>query len=604
MGRLGRGNEQAEVVDGSGQQRGTRSVGEPTKAARKDTADPVRASRTWLQTTPRPVLVDHSGLKVRRTLFHILAGQPGYRPAILAVAAVALVCTVVLPLPPSLTSLLEEVNPSGYGKMGADTGTIVDSVNHNRNREAFEASRESSGSVRVGDGLDSTEQVARRAMIMLGILFVAALLWGTEALPIGGTVLLVPVLMFAFGVLSPNEIPKAFVNDAVFFILGILAVAVGVSKTGLDKRIGLLLLSRVKSVWAFTFIFFPTVAIFSGFVSAHALVALLVPVMMGIYKATCTANGVKQDRVLAILLLLGISYAANVGGPGSPAAGARNAIMMGYRAEAGSPIGFGEWMKYGMPLVPVLALTVGAYMYVRCRPRLIVRRINPSEVVRREVASLPRFGGQEAVMATMLGTLIVAWIALGETFGLGGAALAAVSAMFLFRIVGWHDIQGGVAFDVVGLYAAASAMAVGLAVTGGGVWLANQAVDILPGFMGEGNGLVMGVSVMTGALTNFMSDGATVGALGPLVLPMAELADVSLWKVGLICSFASSFANVLVVGTPNNAIVFAMGRDPETGKRLLSVFDFIKYGLPLTILLLLVMWGWTVFGYWSVLSWP
>ena len=85
---------------------------------------------------------------------------------------------------------------------------------------------------------------------------------------------------------------------------------------------------------------------------------------------------------------------------------------------------------------------------------------------------------------------------------------------------------------------------------------------------------------------------------------MAELGDVPLWKVGLITSFASSFANVLVVGTPNNAIAFALSKDPDTGKRLLNVIDFIKYGLPLTILLMLVMWAWALFGYWSLLAWP
>ncbi|MCI0866778.1 MAG: histidine kinase, partial [Chloroflexi bacterium] len=126
----------------------------------------------------------------------------------------------------------------------------------------------------------------------------------------------------------------------------------------------------------------------------------------------------------------------------------------------------------------------------------------------------------------------------------------------------------------------------------------------LPGPLSEGNGLVMAVSIMTGVLTNFMSDGATVGTLGPLVLPMAEMGDVSIWKMGLMVSFASSFANVLVVGTPNNAIVFAMAKDPDTGKRLLSVFDFIKYGLPLTIFLMLVLWGWALFGYWNFLPWP
>ena len=214
-------------------------------------------------------------------------------------------------------------------------------------------------------------------------------------------------------------------------------------------------------------------------------------------------------------------------------------------------------------------------MYFRCKPQMLVKEINPSHVVRLEVRKLPRFGGQEAMMAAILAGLIIGWITLHESLGLGGVTLAAVSAMFLSRIVRWRDVQGGGAFDVVGLNP--TAMAVGLSFTGGGLWLANEIVAVLPGFLSEGTGLVMGLSIMTTALTNFMSDGATVGALGPIALPMAELGNVSVWKVGLMVSFASSFANVLVVGTPNNAIAFAMSKDPETGRRMLSVFDFIKY---------------------------
>ena len=533
-----------------------------------------------------------------------MAGHGGYRPIVLIMAALFLLSFMFLPLPGSLINLVNQVNPSGYEMVGPNSETIVDSVNYSKNPETFQAWQETGGSAETADRLDSSEEVARRAMIMLAILLVAALLWGTEGLPIGGTVALVAVLMFVFRILPPNDIAKAFMNDAVIFILGILAVAVGVSKTGLDKRIGLLLLSRIKSAGAFAFIFFPTLAVCSAFLSAHALVALLVPVIMGVYKATCAAQGVERDRVLAVFLLLGVSFAANIGGPGSPAAGARNAIMIGFLADAGSPIGFWEWMKYGMPLVPVLAIVVGAYMYLRCKRKFTVKTMNPSEVVKREVATLPNFGGQEAVMAVVLGVLVIGWMTLHDSLGMGGVTVAAVCAMFLFRITTWDDIQHGVAFDVVGLYAAASAIAVGLSFTGGGLWLATQTIAILPDFMNQGNGLVMGISIMTATLTNFMSDGATVGALGPLALPMADLGNVSVWKIGLMVSFASSFANVLVVGTPNNAIVFSMSRDPHTGKRLISVFDFVKYGLPLTLLLMLVTWGWALFGYWTFLAWP
>ena len=378
----------------------------------------------------------------------------------------------------------------------------------------------------------------------------------------------------------------------------------GVAKTGLDKRIGLILLSRIKSTKAFAFIFLPLLAMSASFLSEHALVALLVPVLMGIYKVTCKMHGVEKDRALAIFLLLGVTFAANHGGPGSPAAGGRNAIMVGYLMEYGAPISFLQWMITGMPFVPLISVAIGGYMYLRCKPRFLVAEMNPSEVVKAEVARMPKFGGREAMMAVILVILVIAWIVLGEHSGLGGPTLYAVVAMFLCRIITWEDVQDGVAFDVVGLYAAASAMGVALKFSGGALWLASSFVGLLPDVLTQGDGLLVGVSLLTGTMTNFMSDGATVAALGPVVLPMATLANVSVWKVGLITSFSSSFANFLVVGTPNNAICFGMGRDPETGERLLDVMDFIKYGIPVTILGWLVLWFWTIFGYWQWLPWP
>ena len=500
--------------------------------------------------------------------------------------------------------MVTRTNPPGY-QLSRNCQNIVDTVNQKLRPAAFQAEKtgETADSNHGKEQLLTPLQVAQLAKIMVGILFLAAFLWGTEALPLGATDLMVGVLIYLFAILPINEISKAYMKDAVFFIFGILAVAVGVAKTGLDKRIGLILLSRIKSTKAFAFLFLPMLAISAGFLSEHALVALLIPVLMGVYKVTCRMYGVKKDRALAIFLLLGVCFAANHGGPGSPAAGGRNAIMVGYLMEYGAPISFLEWMKCGMPFVPLMAVVIGAYMYIRCKPKFLVKEMNPSEIVRAEVENMPAFGGKEAIMAVILALLVIAWIVLGEHAGLGGPTLYAVMAMFVCRIIRWEDIQDGVAFDVVGLYAAACAMGVGLKFTGGALWLANTFVGLLPDFLTKGDGLVIGVSLLTGTMTNFMSDGATVAALGPIVLPMATLANVSVWKVGLITSFSSSFANFLVVGTPNNAICFGMGRDPETGERLLDVMDFVKYGLPVTILAWLVLWIWTVFGYWRFISW-
>jgi sodium-dependent dicarboxylate transporter 2/3/5 len=532
------------------------------------------------------------------------ASKPGYKPILLLIAAIVFVGLVVIPPPQSMVDLVSKVNPSGY-KMSSGCKTIADNINKKFHPAAFKASKEGSKNTSVeAEPLLTERQVAQMAKVMLAIFALAVFFWATEALPLGATDLLVAVMLYLFCILPINEISKAYMKDAVFFIFGILAVAVGVAKTGLDKRIGLILLSRIKSAKAFAFVFLPLLSMSASFLSEHALVALLIPVLMGIYKVTCRMYGVEKDRALAVFLLLGICFAANHGGPGSPAAGGRNAIMVGYLMEYGAGISFLQWMKYGMPFVPLMGVVIGGYMYIRLKSKFIAQDVNPSEVVKAEVAKMPKFGGKEAIMAVILVLLVAAWVILGEHAGLGGPTLYAVVAMFLCRIVTWDDLQDGVAFDVVGLYAAACAMGVGLKFTGGALWLADTFVALLPDSIAHGDMLAIGISLLTGAMTNFMSDGATVAALGPIVLPMADLANVHVWKLGLACAFSSSFANFLVVGTPNNAIAFGMGKDPETGERLLSVFDFVKFGLPITILAWLVLWFWSILGYWQFVSWP
>ncbi len=532
------------------------------------------------------------------------ASKPGYKPILLLIAVLVFTGIVIAPPPQSMIDLASKVNPAGY-QLGRECNTITDTINQKLHPKAFKAKMgQDQNTLSDSKPLFTDRQAALLAKTMLAIFFLAVFFWATEALPLGATDLLVAVMLYLFCILPVNEISKAYMKDAVFFIFGILAVAVGVAKTGLDKRIGLILLSRIKSAKGFAFIFIPLLAMSASFLSEHALVALLIPVLMGIYKVTCKMYGVEKDRALAVFLLLGICFAANHGGPGSPAAGGRNAIMVGYLMEYGDPISFLDWMKYGMPFVPLMGVIIGAYMYIRLKSKFLVKDVNPSEVVKAEVAKMPKFAGREAMMSVILVCLVAAWIILGEHYGLGGPTLYAVVAMFLCRIVSWDNIQDGVAFDVVGLYAAACAMGVGLKFTGGALWLANSFVALLPESISHGDGLVIGVSLLTGVMTNFMSDGATVAALGPIVLPMASLAGISVWKLGLACAFSSSFANFLVVGTPNNAIAFGMGKDPETGERLLSVFDFVKYGLPVTILAWLILWFWTILGYWQFMSWP
>ena len=250
------------------------------------------------------------------------ASRPGYKPVLMLVALIVFVGLVIVPPPPSMIDLVGKADPAGY-KLATGCRSIVDTINKKLRPEAYQAKEapdQGTGHHEVKP-LMTDRGAAQLAKVMLAIFFLAVFFWGTEALPLGATDLLVGVMMYLFYILPINEISKAYMKDAVFFIFGILAVAVGVAKTGLDKRIGLILLSRIKSTKAFAFIFIPILAMAASFLSEHALVALLIPVLMGVYKVTCKIHGVEKDRALATFLLLGICFAANHGGPGSPAAG-------------------------------------------------------------------------------------------------------------------------------------------------------------------------------------------------------------------------------------------------------------------------------------------
>jgi sodium-dependent dicarboxylate transporter 2/3/5 len=146
-------------------------------------------------------------------------------------------------------------------------------------------------------------------------------------------------------------------------------------------------------------------------------------------------------------------------------------------------------------------------------------------------------------MAIFFAAQVVLWIGASAIIGLGGATMLVVFFILVTKLMTWEDVQQRVRFDVVGLYAGACAMGVALKYTGAGVWIAQNFVNLLPEAFHTGMGIVVASSLITTIVTNFMSDGAAVGALGPVVLPMAAIGNVHLWKVGLACSFGSSYAH-------------------------------------------------------------
>jgi sodium-dependent dicarboxylate transporter 2/3/5 len=531
-----------------------------------------------------------------------LVGAHNSRPGIIALGVLFYAALLAMPTPERMTTLLTAP------KTGAATDPHYGYAYFSKMRQGETIPDYYARTYKVGE--DNAAQgkghewrltpaaAAFRAKVMLGTLVVAALFWATGAVPIGITALIVGVSLYVMGVLRPDDIAQAYAKDAVIFIFGVLAMAGAISKTGLDRRIGLLLFGPVKSIPRLLFIFLPLVAICCSFLSEHALVAFLMPMFMMVYATSTRGAGIKKDRALATMFVLSLCYAANSGGPGSPAAGGRNAVMIGILSDYNATIPFGAWVKYGLPYVPVMALMIGLYFFLVLRPRTKVRNLDVSAIIKQASEKIGPMDRKEHITAVVLIGLILLWVTASGVLGMGGPVLIALVVLNVFRILRWKDIAA-IPWEVVALYASACALGKGLAVTGAALFLADGFIGILPAFMSQGVGLAIASSLFTGITTNFMSDGATVSAIGPITVPMAIISDTHPWMIGLSTAFASSFAHTLIIGTPNNAIAYVMAKDPVTGERLVTLGDFLKHGSVVMALSFLVLWIWTFLGYWK-----
>lgn len=531
-----------------------------------------------------------------------LIGTHGSRPGIIMLGLLIFTGIVLIPTPHRLGELLNAPKESGT------TDPHFGYAHYGSMKPGENITQYYARSYKVGTKMKPAEgqkptytmdlnQASFRAKVMLGTLVVAAIFWASGAIPIGVTALLVGVFMYLTGVLRPDDVAQAYAKDAVIFIFGVLAISRVISTTGLDRRIGLILLSPVKTLPRLLFIFLPLMAIACSFLSEHALVAFIMPMLILVYVTSTQSQGIKRDPALAVMLVLALCFAANCGGPGSPAAGGRNAVMLGILTDYGSAPTFGQWVMYGLPFVPVMALVIGAYFYIALRRKIKIKELNAASIVKAASQKIGPMDRKEYVTAIVLVFLIFLWVTASDVLGMGGPVILALVALNFFRILRWKDVAG-IHWEVVALYASACALGKGLAVTGAALYLADGFISLLPDFMSSGEGLAVAASLFTGITTNFMSDGATVSAIGPITVPMAMIANTPPLMVGLATAFASSFAHMLIIGTPNNAIAYAMAKDPVTGEQLVTLADFLKHGTVVLLLSFAVLWGWAFFGYW------
>lgn len=444
--------------------------------------------------------------------------------------------------------------------------------------------------------------LTREGWVVLTMSVVAIILFVTEPIPLPTVALLIisgQVLLLG---IDSSSVARSLMSDSVLFIMGSLMLAVAVVKQKLDKRIAYMIVRFTGTKTAYVAAGISLVSgLLASVIGEHTVAAMMLPV--AITLITLTSEDRKSVRGLAAVLLFSIAYGCSVAGIGTPSGGARNAIMIGYWKEffydPANPetykyiIDYVKWIMYCYPIFLMQLPFVTMILLFTFKPehkdlsRAVVK-------LRDQIRAEGPMKNSDWLAIVLFFIILIGWVGFSDSIGLGLIAILGASAFLIIGLVRWDDINSGVNWGVVLLYAAAISLGVQMKNTGAALWIADSFLDVVkPLGADSGVALWAALSVLTTGVTNSMSNGAAVAVLGPIVLNMAEAAGESPIVLGFITAISSAFAYLTVIGTPACTIVYASG--------YLKTTDFLTVGVRMAImstiiLLLAASFYWPLLG--------
>jgi sodium-dependent dicarboxylate transporter 2/3/5 len=461
----------------------------------------------------------------------------------------------------------------------------------------------------TGKDKDAADKGAWQIKVAVAMMVFVVFCFMTECIPLPGVAFCIGLILVFTGVVTRSQVAMLYWDDACWFIMGSLMFAAAFVKTGVDKRMCLMMFKKLavpKAKWVIL-IFFIIITPLAAFISDHALAAMFLPIGMLLYQNSLT-DEIPEDPELAKMLMIAIAMACNIGGPGAPSGGARNVIMMTYLNDMfGLDIGYFQWVTYCFPFILVMIPITWVMLNWRFKPR--ITSLAPAmRHLQKEIGKMGGWNKQQIWALIIFVVMVYGWFTekafydLGiypVRLGIGVIAVGGAVAYLLAGVVNWRDYQERVDWGVVWLYAGAIIFGRTLDQTGAAYWLARSVIDgLAPLGMDSGIPLMATSNGLTAVITNLMADGPAAAAVGPISLNMAGLVHPGttfLPFMAMGTAVASSFAYCLIIGTPPNAIVYASG--------YLEPKDYLRVGVPmwfianiLIVLLTAVYWSVRGFG--------
>jgi sodium-dependent dicarboxylate transporter 2/3/5 len=413
--------------------------------------------------------------------------------------------------------------------------------------------------------------LAPKAHHTLVILVAAGGLWMTESLPVAVTALLIPILGIALGVTDARGAFAGFGDPIVFLFLGTFLLTEAAAQHGLIARLtrGVLGSEMVRRrparlMWAIALLGCGL----SAWMNNTATTALLLPLALA-------AESFGSRRLLVGILLM-TAYAPSLGGLATPVGTAPNLIGLRLLEQAtGHRPSFAQWCAVFAPLA-VLGTVLTAWWLQRGAGEAKHAGVT---AVRHETRA---WSLAERTLLPLFVVVVLLWIVPGILAGTplqGAAWLKAWQARLPEPAV---PMLGALALFLLPSGPPGRARILDISVLrrvdwstlllfGGGLSLGSMMFESgLARALGEGifaampvagtYGVVLAATLMAVLVSEMTSNTASASLVVPVVLALAQAANLDPVKPTLAATVACSFGFMLPVSTPPNALVFATGR--------------------------------------------
>ncbi|KAM8974610.1 solute carrier family 13 member 1 [Pelodytes ibericus] len=524
------------------------------------------------------------------------------------------------------------------------------------------------------------------------VLFVVAIFWLSEALPLSVTAF-IPALMFPlFGILPSKTIAATYFKDFHLLLTGVICLATSIEKWNLHKRIALkmVMLVGVNPGWLMLGFMFST-AFLSMWLSNTSTAAMVMPIVEAVAQQIINAeaevdamqmsslgginnealeldgksNGMelnkkkkkskpvamfnheysriihsvelasrtgmekryksKKDHMMCKAMCLCIAYSSTIGGLTTITGTSTNLIFAEQfqtRYPESTDINFGTWFVLCIPITIILLLLSWIWLQwlffglnfkemFRCGKKKTSREIASAKVIKDEYKRLGPLSYQEIMTLILFVIMALLWFTRDPGFFPGWSSLfpeyngyatdstAALLLGLLFFIIPaypwkrtagkintndyaplitWKEFQASMPWDIAILVGGGFALAQGCEDSGLSLWIGSKMTPLgsLPIWL-----VILISSTIVTSVTEVASNPATITIFLPILAPLAEAIRVNPLYILIPTTLCTSFAFLLPVANPPNAIVFSYGH--------LTVIDMVKAGLGINILGVLVV---------------